>query len=80
MAEVAIWRETAATTTTVMGDSTRPRAIPQAMLTKKKETQGFHNLYAWFSYVSSISIGMGLRSPFRLGGRGSANTQSFLMG
>ena len=29
----------------------------------KKETLGFHNFYAWFSSVSPISIGMGLRSP-----------------
>ena len=40
-----------------------PRAIPLAMLTMKIETIGFHIFYAWFSYVSPISIGMGLRSP-----------------
>ena len=34
-----------------------------AMLTMKKETLEFHNHYAWFSSVSLISIGMGLRSP-----------------
>ena len=63
MAEVAIlvWNLTA--TAAVVGDSTRPRAIPLAMLTMKKETLGFHNFYAWFSSVSPISIDMGLRSP-----------------
>ena len=45
---------------TVVGDSTRQRDMPLAMLTMKNETQGFHNFYAWFSYVSPISIGMGL--------------------
>ena len=42
---------------------TRPRAIPLAMLTMKKESLGFHNLYAWFSSVSPISIGIVLRFP-----------------
>ena len=32
----------------VVGDSSRPRAIPLAMLPMKKETLGFHNFYAWF--------------------------------
>ena len=31
----------------VVGDSTRPQAIPLAMLTIKKETLGFHNFYAF---------------------------------
>ena len=48
--------------TVVVGDSTRLRAIPLAMLTMKKETLCFHNFYAWFSSVSLISVGMGLRS------------------
>ena len=51
----------------VVEDSTRPWALPLAILHMKKETLGFHNLYAWFyawfSSVSPISIGMGLRSP-----------------
>ena len=55
------WCDT--TAVVVVGDSTRPRAIPLAMLTMKKETLGFHNFYAWFSSVSPISIGMGFRSP-----------------
>ena len=48
--------------TAVAGDSTSPRAIPLAMSTMKNETLGTHNFYAWFSSVSPISIGMGLRS------------------
>ena len=39
-------------------DSTRPRAMPLAMLTMKKKRLGFI-----ISYVSPISTGMGLRSP-----------------
>ena len=50
-------------TVAVVGDSTRPRAILLAMLTRKKETLGFHNFYAWCSSFSPISIGMGLRFP-----------------
>ena len=51
-------------TVVVVGDSTRPQAIPLAMLTiNVKETLGFHNFYAWFLSVSPISIGTGLRSP-----------------
>ena len=50
----------------------RPRAIPLAMLTIKNETHGFHNFYAWFSSVSLISIGMGLRSGGPSGRRSSA--------
>ena len=49
-----------------MGDNTRPRAIPLAMSTMKKETLGSHNFYAWFSFVSPISIGMGF-APRPLG-------------
>ena len=38
------------------------------LYTMKKETLWFHNFCAWFSFVSPISIGMGLRSPaFRTG-------------
>ena len=55
------WCDTA--TVVVVGDSTRPRAIPLAMLTMKKETLGFHNFYAGLLSVSPISIGMRLRSP-----------------
>ena len=51
----------------VVGEKSRPRAIPPAMLTMKKETLGFHNFYAWFSSVSSIFIGMGVRSPEKAG-------------
>ena len=50
-------------TVVVVGDSTRPWAIPLAMLTMKRETLGFHNFYAWLSSVSSISIGMEVLSP-----------------
>ena len=48
---------------TVVGDSTRPRAIPLAMLTMKKETLWFYNFYAWFSTVFPISIGIALSFP-----------------
>ena len=47
-------------TVTAVGDSTRMQALPLAVLTMYKETQGFHNFYVWLSYVSPISIGMGL--------------------
>ena len=40
----------------------RPQAIPLAILSMEKETLGFHNFYAWFSSVSPISIGVGLRT------------------
>ena len=56
------WCDTVVVVVVVVGDSTRPRAIPLAMLTMKKETLGFNNFYAWFSSVSPSSIGMGLRS------------------
>ena len=49
----------------VVGDKSRLRAIPLAMLTMKKETLGFHNFYTWLSSHSPVSIGMGLRSPAR---------------
>ena len=55
------WCDTS-TTAVVVGDSTCPRAIPLAMSAMKKERLGFHNFYAWFSSVSPISIGIGLRS------------------
>ena len=51
-------------TVAAVADTTRPQAMPLAMLTMKKETLVFHNFYVWFSSVSPISIGMGLRSPF----------------
>ena len=50
----------AAAAAAVVGDSTRPRAIPLTMLTKKKETLGFHNFYAWVRSVYPIAIVMGL--------------------
>ena len=52
-------RDTAA----VVGDSTRPRAIPLFMLTMKKQKLGFYNFFAWLSSVSPISKDMGFRSP-----------------
>ena len=55
-----------------VGDSMRPRVILLAMLTMKKQTQGFHNFYTWFSSVSPISIRTGLRFPSTLGQRSSA--------
>ena len=46
----------------------RQRQYPPASYTAshvdhEKETLEFHNFFAWFSSVSPISIGMGLRSP-----------------
>ena len=38
----------------VVGNSTRPQAIPLAMLTIKKETFGFHNFYAFSVCFSSL--------------------------
>ena len=52
----------------VVGDSTRPQVKPLSMLTMKKETLEFHNFYAWFSSLSPISVGMGLRSPALMAG------------
>ena len=40
----------AGTTATAVRDSTHLWAIPLAMLTMKKETLGFHNFYARFSF------------------------------
>ena len=45
----------------LVGDRTRPRAIPLATLTMEKETLGFHNFYAWSSYISPTSLEVGLR-------------------
>ena len=57
------WCDTS--TAVVVGDSTRPRVIPLAMLSMKKEMLGFHNFYVSFLSVSRISIGMALCSwPF----------------
>ena len=58
-------RDATAAAAVVLWDSTRPRAMRLAMLTVKKETLGLSNFYVWFSSVSPISIGKGLRSrPF----------------
>ena len=56
----------------VVGDSMHPQVILLAMLTMKKQTQGFHNFYTWFSSVSAFSIGTGLSFPAPLGWRSSA--------
>ena len=51
-----------------VGDKSRPRPIPLAMLIIKKESLGSHNFYAWFSSVSLVSIGMELPpAAFRAG-------------
>ena len=50
-----------AATAVIVGDSTRQRAIPLAILITKKQALDFHNFYACLVFVSPISIGMGLR-------------------
>ena len=52
----------AAAAAVVVRDSMHLQAVPPVMLIVKKETVGFHNIYALFSSVSPISVGMGLGS------------------
>ena len=51
--------------TVVVGEGTRPRTIPLALLITRKETLGFLNFYAWFSYVppNFYSYAASLPSP-----------------